>query len=150
MRPSKWIALRRLAVVALPCVSSFHRLDARPAGRSSARHLDQRRDADRMPARREMSSNGATSSLVAWKGSRFAFDAAGLTAAVRYEPDPKQWDMRLARQCGIIRTSAEDLLNMSGPHVNHKQVGETIEATPKWTDPDHFQLDGVCYTRVAD
>lgn len=92
--------------------------------------------------------SGQTSKLVTWQGSRFVFDEAELIATAReYRPGQTQWDVVLARQCGLIRTS-QDLFD--GPHVNHRQVGQTIEATVRWADKDHFELDKNCYARVAD
>lgn len=90
--------------------------------------------------------SGTRSTLVTWQGSRFIFSEAELTAVVR-EPDQTAWDVALARQCGIIRSSA-DLFD--GPHVNHKQVGKTIEAKVKWDGQNRFELDGLCYTRVKE
>ena len=93
--------------------------------------------------------SGSTSGLVAWKGSRFIFSAAELaSAATEYGHNQTQWDMVLAQQCGVLRTSEKDFLD--GPHVNHKPLGNTIEATVKWINTNQFSLDGICYTKVGE
>ena len=92
--------------------------------------------------------SGTRSTLVTWQGSRLVFSEPALTAALRdYGPDNAQWDFLLARQCGLVWTSKDTL---DQPHVSHKPVRDTIEAKVTWTDKDHWNLDGVCYTRVND
>ena len=86
--------------------------------------------------------------LVTWQGSRLVFKESELTAILRENgADNTQWDFLLARQCGLVWTS-KDLFDQ--PHVSHRPVGDTIEATVKWDDKDHWNLDGVSYTRVDD
>jgi hypothetical protein len=90
----------------------------------------------------------SASRLVTWQGSRFVFSEQELAFAVRQcKPDQFAWDMLLARQCGVVRSSDELL---DGPHVKHQRVGETIEATVKWVSRNEFSLDGICYVRVEE
>ena len=93
--------------------------------------------------------SGTRSTLVTWQGSRFVFSDRELTAALQgYGREEMPWDVGLARQCGLIRTNKDDLLD--GPHVKHKTVGKTIEATVTWNGTNEFELDGLCYTRVKE
>ncbi len=93
--------------------------------------------------------SGSTSQLIAWKGSRFIFSNAELASAARqYTPNQAPWDLLLAQQCGVLRRSDKDFLD--GPHVNHKAVGETIEATVKWIDKNQFSLGEIRYTKAKD
>jgi len=91
--------------------------------------------------------SGSISRLIAWRGSRFIFSELELTSAIKeYGLDKTQWDLVLAWQCGVIRSSEDS----EGLRVNHKQVDNTIEAMVKWIDTNQFSLDGVCYTRVEE
>ena len=93
--------------------------------------------------------SGPASPLLTWQGSRFLFREAELTAAAReYRPEQVPWDLLLARQCGVLRTSDELLFD--GPHVKHQKVGANVEATVKWLSVNEFSLDGVTYTRVEE
>jgi hypothetical protein len=142
MRPRRWIATAAwLLWLYLAYVAATGWMRARP----EKSLLGTWQGGSRIECRSDgsVSSNGATSSLVRWQGSRFVFNEARLTAAVQY-PDPAAWHQALARQCGIIRMN----LDLDGPHVNHRQVGDTIEATVRWDGKDHFELDGFSYTRV--
>ena len=87
-----------------------------------------------------VASGGRTSGFVRWEGSRLVFHEAELTAAVRnYEEVETQWEIVLARKCGIV-CRMETLETLDGPRVNHRQVDDTIQATVHWTDKDHFTL----------
>ncbi len=93
-----------------------------------------------------VSCGSDTSTLLTWQGSRLLFDERATAAALEgYQPDQKQWDLVLARQCGVIRMS-NDL--SEAPHVNHKQVGQNIEATVRWDGRNRFALGEVLFTRI--
>ena len=90
-------------------------------------------------------SHGTTSHFLTWRGPHLVFHEAELTQAILYNPDREQWDLVLARQCGILRTSDQDFL--SGPHVSHRKAGDGIEVDVRWDGRSQFELDGERYTK---
>ena len=146
MRPNRWIAIAAWLLWAFLAFHGCHRLDARPAGKEPARDVDERRPRYRLPIGREREERHA---VEVGHLAGFAFRLQRARTGGRGEgvqPDQTEWDVALARQCGILRTNKD----LDGPHVSHRRVGDTIEATVRWNGPNQFELDGVFYTRAAE
>ena len=139
MRPSRWAATRSgfygfSSPIGLPPAGCTRRPKRACSGRGATKD-------GRSPAEPDGSvRSGTRSSLVTWQGSRFIFKERELTAAVRdYRADQTEWDLALARQCGVIRQTRI----FDGTHVNHRTGGRHDEATVRWDGKDRFELDGV-------
>jgi len=96
-----------------------------------------------------VASGGATSKLVTWHGSRLVFISPALAATLRdYGAGSTRWDFVLGRQCGLVQHGDQN--DLAGPHVNRKQLGDTIEATVRWSGEEHFVLGGIDYYKCQE